>query len=101
LLGVVAGAGHLLAGPVPRLLESWDEHGFKAGVTPVEIEGRLLDIDDVPDGRRSLFVRALRFEIPGPTPFVCRPGRPIHIRITTAAPGAADPPLPRPGDLVR
>ncbi len=101
LLGTAAGVGHRLVDPVPAMLDLWQEHGFRPGVTPVEIEGRLLDADDLPDGRRSLSVRAASFEIPGRPPFLCRPGRPILLRITTSAPGPTDPPLPRPGDLVR
>ncbi len=83
------------------MLRTWSEHGFRPGVTPVEIVGRLLDADDLPDGRLSLTVRAATFEIPGRLPFLCRPARPILVRITTPAPGPGDPPGPRPGDLVR
>jgi competence protein ComEC len=101
LLGAAAGVGHRLADPVPAMLRVWSEHGFRPGVTPVEIVGRLLDADDLSDGRLSLTVRAATFEIPGRLPFLCRPARPILVRITTPAPGPADPPGPRPGDLVR
>jgi len=101
LLGAAAGVGHRLADPLPEMLRVWTEHGFRPGVTPIEIVGRLLDADDLSDGRLSLTVRAATFEIPGRLPFLCRPARPILVRITTPAPGPADPRFPRSGDLVR
>jgi competence protein ComEC len=100
LLGTAASVGHGLIDPVPALLHRWEEHGFRPGVTPVDIEGQLLDSDELPDGRRSLCVRIVATEIGGRPPFHCRLGRPVLIRITTASPAPTESPLPRPGDLV-
>ncbi len=99
-LGVTASLAQRFADPLPDLLRCWKRHGFVANTTAVGIEGRLLDIETLPERRVALLVRLGRFELPGRPPFRGRPGGPILLRLTAPVPGEPDLFLPRPGDSI-
>ncbi len=100
LLGAAVAFAHRLADPFPALLSQWKDHGFQAGITPIEIEGWVLDTENLPEARTALVLRLRRFEIPGRPPLRGEPTGKILIRLTAPTPPDPGVALPRPGDLV-
>src|SRR5262245_4979030 len=98
-LGAALGAAHRLADPLPVLLSEWRRHGFEEGVTPIRIEGRVVDVETLPERRVAYLLRMRRYVVPGGTSFA-RPGRSIHMRLTAPAPDDPRASCPRPGDVV-
>jgi competence protein ComEC len=99
-LGAVLGTVPRLLDPLPALTSEWKRYGFEAGVTPIRIEGRVVDVETLPDRRVAYLLRMRRYEIPGRTSFRSLRRRPIHVRLTAPTPDDPDAPRPRPGDLV-
>ena len=68
ILGAVAVSARRACDPLSRLLAAWSEHRVQAGATPVELQGRLLDFETLPQGRVAMVVRLRRFAIGGLPP---------------------------------
>jgi competence protein ComEC len=98
--GAAVALAHAGAAPLGDLLASWSDHGFRSGVTPVELQGRVLDLEVLPEGRIALLVRLKRVTIPGRPPYRMRVTRSIVARLTSPLPDCPAGPFPRPGDLV-
>lgn len=88
------------ADPVPRLLGEWRSRGFLDHVSPVGIQGRVIDLEALPDGRLALLVELRSIELPGEEPGTIDAVRAIRARLTL--PVSEDPslPEPRPGDFL-
>ena len=98
LLGAIGAAGHRACDPLPRLLALWNEHGHHPVATPIELQGRLLDLETLPEGRIALLLRVRRFAIDGPAPLRDRVRDPVVARLTVPLPeNPADLAL-RPGE---
>ena len=98
--GVAVALAHGATDPLPDLLASWRRHGFADHLTPAELQGRVLDVEALPEKRIALRVRLKRLTIPGRTPQRFHLQRSIVARVTAPLPGAPDGLAPRPGDLV-
>ncbi|HKB07799.1 MAG TPA: DNA internalization-related competence protein ComEC/Rec2 [Candidatus Polarisedimenticolia bacterium] len=98
VLGGALGMAHRLADPLPALLSEWRRHGFEAGVTPIRIEGRVIDAETLPERRVAYLLRMRRYDIPGASFRRIRGS--IHVRLTAPAPDDPRTRCPRPGDIV-
>jgi competence protein ComEC len=100
LLGVATGQANRLADPLPALIKSWSEARFEPWTTPVDVGGRLVDIESLGDARLALRVRATSFDLAGQAPLRFVPRRPVIVRLTV--PSEESPPhrTPKPGDFV-
>ena len=97
-LGGALGMAHRLADPLPALLSEWRRHGFEAGVTPIRIEGRVVDAETLPERRVAYLLQMRRYVIPGASSRRLR--RSIVVRLTAPAPYDPRARSPRPGDIV-
>ena len=98
-LGFLAARADRLLDPLPALLARWDAHGFREGATPIAIEGRLLDLERLPDDRLALTLRLERSSLPPSAP--PEPSR-ARIGVRLVVPHAEDAPLPwAEGDRLR
>jgi len=86
LLGMGTSATHLVCDPTPRLLAVWRAHGVELGAAPIGLEGRLLDVESLPEGRAALVMRLDRFTLPGRPAFQGRVNGPVVARLTVPLP---------------
>ncbi|OLD62613.1 MAG: DNA internalization-related competence protein ComEC/Rec2 [Acidobacteria bacterium 13_1_40CM_2_68_5] len=98
LLGATAAAGHRVCDPLPRLLTAWSEHGRHPGETPVELQGRLIDFETLPEGRLALLLRVRRYAIAGPLPLRGLVRGPVVARLTVPLPESSPDLGLRPGE---
>ncbi|MFQ5876115.1 MAG: DNA internalization-related competence protein ComEC/Rec2 [Acidobacteriota bacterium] len=92
-LGLAAAAWSRAADPVPGLMARWVEHGFRSRATPVTLWGRLRAVEERPERRAWLLLRAERFRLPGRPALETVPSRPITVRLSVPLPpGAPEPP---------
>ena len=100
LLGASTGLVHRLADPLPALIETWSSVRFAAWTTPVEVEGRIVDVEPSGDGRLSFCIRATSFDLAGRPALRSVPARPVIVRLTAPMGDKSVDPAAGPGDFV-
>ena len=98
--GLIASAVDRAADPAPRLLAAWRSRGFQDHVSPVEVRGRVIEVETLPDGRVALLVDLRQVALPGCEPEAIDAIRTIRARLTVPA-GEGSPPAPSPGDFLQ
>jgi len=91
-LGAGALQVHGLLDPAPSLLRAWRRLGFEERATPLLVEGRIVDLEDLPGDRLGITLLLSHWSLPGggsPGPAARRPAR---LRVTLPLrPGTAWP----------
>ena len=99
--GLIAHAVDRAADPVPRLLASWRSRGFQDHVSPVEVRGRVVDVEALPDGRVALLVDLRQVALPGCEPEAIHAFRTVRARLSVPAGEGPCPQSPSPGDFLQ
>jgi competence protein ComEC len=77
-LGAGALQLHQALDPAPPLLRDWRRLGFEERATPLLVEGRIVDLEDLPGDRLGITLSLSRWSLPGgshPAPVARRPAR--------------------------
>ena len=98
--GVTVAAAHHAADPLPDLLAAWRARGFEEHVSPVGLQGRVIDVEALPDGRVALLLSLQRVTLPGWEAQRIDALRAIVARVTFSVSEDRALPAPRPGDFV-
>ena len=99
--GLIASAVDRAADPAPRLLAAWRSRGFQDHVSPLEVRGRVIEVEPLPDGRVALLVDLRQVTLPGSEPEAIDAIRTIRARLTVPAGEGPSPPAPSPGDFLQ
>ena len=99
-LGAATVRIHKALDPIPPLMRAWRAEGFEERATPLDLEGRILDLESLAGGRLALTLRLEGWRLPAGGARHPAGGRRAHLRLTLPLPGGAPPPWIE-GDRVR